>query len=318
MRFKHVALGCMAIPAVLVLVAAIFFLVAWLQGPLPEFVESDKKLDEPVPRSIVRWDPDDPAPEEATRTDLSRATVLSVRLDLEEGEFEITPDGVAGTIQVDADYREGVHQLEPKWSETDTGPLFELRFRGGSLVQDIRTLLYGDGHDEPRVRVDLPRGVPMHLTLDVRKCAADIDLSGLSLLSLTYEHAMGSSVLLFREPNPIEIDVLDIRAEMGDVEIEGLGNASAREFVFKGRMGDFRLDFDGEWKTDTIASVSMTMGSATLRVPRDIVLDHDNRSVIFGAIETPRRGRLPDAEGVERRSTLFLQTSVRFGEVSVR
>jgi hypothetical protein len=83
-------------------------------------------------------------------------------------------------------------------------------------------------------------------------------------------------------------------------------------------MGDFRLDFDGDWRQDTIASVDMTMGSATVRVPRNVNLNHDNRYVIFGGIDTPRRSRRGDPERTGTTKSLILETSVRFGDITLR
>ncbi len=318
MRFKHVALGCLAIPVVLILVGALFFLVAWLKGPLPESTDTVHQLEEPLPRSIVP-----PAGSEAaggtTAGEVTRGKVLTVRLDLEEGQFEIAPGAFGGSIQVDGDFAEGTYELKPEWSETKEGPRFELTFRGVGVVGQLQKLLHDQGHvDEPRVRIDLPQGVPMHLSIRTRKCEADVDLSGLSLLSLEYEHAMGSSVMLFRDPNPVVMDMMDVRAKMGELEIEGLGYASPREFAFSGRMGDYRLDFDGDWKQSAIASVDMMMGSATVRVPRNVDLDHENRYVLFGGIESPRRSRRRDPEAPEQAKSVTLKTSVRFGDISVR
>ena len=316
MRFKHVALGCLAIPLALLFIGGVFFLVAWLKGPLPEGAETAHQLNEPLPRSIVT-----PSAGSDTSAGLQSAgsAVLSVRLDLEAGEFEITPDAIGGSIQVEGDFQDGLYKLEPEWSEGDDGPRFELTFRGGGAVRQLQKWIHDQGYaNEPRVRVDLPQGVPMHLSLRVRKCEADVDLSGLSLLSLEYEHAMGSSVVLFREANPVTMEMLDIRAKMGDVEIAGLGNASARELAFRGRMGDFRLDFDGDWNQDMNATIDMMMGSATVRVPRNVDLNHDNRYVVFGGIETPGSSRRRDPETSGSRKSLSLQTSVRFGEISVR
>lgn len=318
MRFKHVALGCLSIPAALILIAGAFFLVAVLKGPLPESSPSGYQLDEPVPRSIVRLAPDAGTDVGSPPLEIDDGNVLSVRLDLEEGEFEIAPGAFGGSIQVDADFQKGLYELEPVWSETETGPRFELTFRGGGIVRQLRQLLHEGNTEDPRVRVDLPRGVPMHLSLRVRKCAADVDLSGLSIVTLTYEHAMGASVLLFREPNPITMKVLKIDAKMGDVEIAGLGNASTRELAFNGRMGDFRLDFDGDWRHDIIASVDMTMGSATVRVPRTINLNHDNRYVIFGSINKSRTSSRHDPERDGTAKSLILETSARFGEITLR
>ncbi len=298
----------------LLLIGGTFFLVAWIKGPLPESSETSHQMDQPLPRSIARLEPD---ADRSVDIEIEGDKVLTVRLDLEEGQFDIAPGAFGGSIQVDADFQEGLHRLEPEWSEGAHGPVFALRFRGGGTIADIQKLLHGQLDEEARVRVDLPQGVPMHLSIQVSKCEADIDLSGLSLLSLTFEHAMGASVLLFREPNPIAMETFDIRAKMGDVEIAGIGHASARELLFNGRMGDFRLDFNGDWREDTVASIDMMMGSATLRVPRDVALEHDNRYVIFGGVDASRRSSRSEPER-ETQKTLTLETSVRFGDISVR
>jgi hypothetical protein len=133
-RVKHLALGCLSIPALLILIGGTFFLVAWLKGPLPESSGSGHQLDEPLPRSIVRLAPDVDSDRGSSAAEFEAGNVLSVRLDLEEGEFEIAPGAFGGSIQVDADFQEGLFELEPEWSETETGPRFELTFRGGGVI----------------------------------------------------------------------------------------------------------------------------------------------------------------------------------------
>ena len=320
MRSKNVVFGCLAIPAALLLTGGLFVLVAWLKGPLPEIDHTGQQLEQTLPGSVARSvaNPDSTS-EPSSVFDLDGATVLHVELDLQDGEFDISPGAFGGSIQIDTDFPEGMYRLEPAWSERNGEPYFKLKFRGAGALQELQKVLHGQGHvDEPRLRVDLPKGVPMHLSLRVRKCAADIDLSGLSLLSLTFEHAMGSSQLVFREANPVTMEMFDIRAKMGELEMDGLGNAAARELAFRGRMGDFRLDFDGEWRHDTIASIDMMMGSATVRIPRNVQLQHDNRHVLFGGIETPSRSRPRDPEQLATQKSLVLSTSVRFGDVTLR
>jgi hypothetical protein len=61
---------------------------------------------------------------------------------------------------------------------------------------------------------------------------------------------------------------------------EKLGNANAETIRVSGGVGELTLDFDGEWKADTSAEVSMGVGSLILQLPRGVGVRLTRRSVL--------------------------------------
>lgn len=251
---------------------------------------------------------------------------LEVFVDLEAGEFEIVPAGVGKSILVEADYDETMHRLEHEFladaahgdrfrlSFTTRGPWRHLRRAVGEATGRGRSR---DGRGRAtRVRVELPVGVPMALHLHLAKGSARIDLTGLSLRRLVLDQAMGDADLVLKEPNPVEMEELDVHAKMGDVTLSGLGHAHTRRLDFGGSMGSYELDFDGPWAADLEGSINITMGNAVVDVPSEVILELANRRVVLGSLETSAARSEPGPEKKGRR--LVLQTAVHFGNLSIR
>ncbi len=310
---------------------AILLLVAYLQGP-PRSVPGSQHLDFPlVPgqdsastASLETKHDGKPASEKTAAA--GKDQPLRVEISLEAGEFDIRPVGLGKSIVVEANYDEALHRLEHEFSHDPAGgDQFRLTFETRGSWRHLRRALHEAGHHgesyrfrhgDTHVRVDLPTGVPMDLTLKLGKGSASVDLSGLSLCRLTVEQAMGEARLVFETSNPIAMESLDLRGKMGELNATGLGYTRTRALDFSGRMGHFDLDLNGPWESDVDASVRVSMCDAVVRVPDDLRLQMSNRGVIMGGLHTPRPSRRQGAESND--ATLILETSVRFGNLSIR
>ncbi len=308
----HVVLKtCVGILIVLLALAAL----ATLQGP-PQSAPKKEQLEQPAA-----------APPAAT----SSHRALHVSIHLESGEFDIVPTSLGKSIRVDADYDDALHRLEHEFVPNPAGgDRFTLRCESRSTWRHLRRAA-GDlrhqavdetGSEErlprrARVRVELPVGVRMDLDLDLGKGNARIDLSGLSLERLILDHAMGNTELAFTQPNPIEMERMIIRGKMGELSLTGLAHAHARALEFQGQMGDYRLDFTGEWGPRLEGSVQVTMGSAIVDLPRDVHLEHRKGRVVFGKLDTSHRSSSRDPE-LRHERTIELDTLVRFGNLQIR
>jgi len=280
---------------------AVLALVAYLLGP-PEAAPRNQKVAQPVE---VQKSPDG---------------VLEVTLELEEGDFDIAPARAGKAIEVEADYDESQYELTPTYSaDSGRSPRFRCVFEHRARMRQLRSLVHGQRSSQGnRVRVQLPAGVPMDLRLHIRRGEAVIDLSGLSLRALEVDHAMGDTELRFHEPNPIDMERLEIQSRMGELTASGLGDAAARDVKVEGLMGDLRLDFDGKWRTDMHAALEVTMGDARLHVPPDVGLELSGRKVLLGALRTDRDTEPPDPERAKETRTLHLHTRVSLGDLQVR
>ena len=280
---------------------AVLALVAYLLGP-PESAPKNQKVAQPV------------------EVQKSSDGVLDVSLELEEGDFDILPARAGKAIEVEADYDEAQYRLTPTYSaDSGRSPRFRCVFEHRGRMRQLRSLVHGQRSSKGnRVRIQLPTGVPMELQVHVRRGEAVLDLSGLSLRALEIDHAMGDTELRFNEPNPVEMERLEIQSRMGELIASGLGDAAARDVKVEGLMGDLRLDFDGKWRADTRASLEITMGDARLSVPPEVGLELTGRKVLLGALRTDRDTQTADPERAKDTRVLHLHTRVNLGDLQVR
>ena len=336
---------------VLVLVGVVAF--ALLQGP-PRSMPRNQEIDQPVAARTggvvgaardanrggatgAERDADrggaTGAEHEASASHASAGALpLDVSIQLEAGEFEIVPVATGGAIHVQADYDEALHRLEHEFvPDAAHGNRFRLSFTAHGSWRHVRRAVNdvtgrdaeGRGHRRShslptRVRVELPVGVPMNLELDVGKGSTRIDLTGLTLHRLVLDHSMGDTDLVLEQPNPVEMEALDVRGKMGDLTISGLGNAHARRFDFSGQMGSYELDFDGDWQVDLEGAITVTMGNAEVDFPAGLQVDLTNRHVVFGGLETSASRTTRDPEAPGHAHTATLQTAVHFGNLVIR
>lgn len=320
--------------AVFLLVLAGVAAFALLQGP-PRSAPRRQQIAQPLAGSGALAVPSDTTRARAGAVATTRASAhpIDVFIELEAGEFEIVPAVTGGAIRVDADYDEALHRLEHEFEADPPGGRFRLSFTTRGSWRHLRRAVNDAtgrvrSEDEPgnrrthrvpsRVRVELPVGVPMHLELRVGKGSTRIDLTGLSLRRLALDHGMGDTDLVITQPNPLEMETLDVRGKMGDLTLAGLGHAHARRFDFAGQMGSFELDFDGAWQADLEGNVTITMGNAVIDIPVGVALEVTGRKVIFGGLETSAARAPKASEGKVSGHTATLQTSVRFGNLDIR
>src|SRR5262245_39415407 len=234
------------------LVLAVLGGLAYLQGP-PSSAPRREKLEQPLSATTTaeneaaayaggRTAASGRGKEAGRRTESagvggaprSGPNLLEVFVDLEAGEFEIVPAGVGKSILVEADYDETMHRLEHEFVTDAKGDRFRLSFTTRGPWRHLRRAVgeaTGRGRSKDgggratRVRVELPVGVPMALDLHLAKGSARIDLSGLSLRRLVLDQAMCDADLVLKEPNPVEMEELDVHAKMGEITLSGLGHA---------------------------------------------------------------------------------------------
>ena len=77
----------------------------------------------------------------------------------------------------------------------------------------------------------------------------------------------GEVEVVFDEPNPIEMDFMDINVKIGEARLLQLGNARFKVADINGGIGTIEVDFTGELLTDSRADVDMDIGEATIIMP---------------------------------------------------
>jgi hypothetical protein len=312
MRARNVGIGCLAIPVLVIVIALGVFATAFIMGPV-EVSPTDQELDQVIPWAV--------ADSASAGTPGSDATVdsadhiLEVVLRFEEGSFEIVPGLPGEAIHMEAEYDEGAYRLTPHYrSGLSEGDRFELIFERTASLAGIRQLVHRreDLHDN-HVRVYLPPGVPMRLDIKMEKGEAQFDFSGLSLVSLALDTKMGSTQVEIDRQNPVSMEMIDIRSQMGEMRFYGIGFAAPAALRFKGRMGGYLLDLDGEGQAQVDARFEITMGELRVEVPRDVSIDISEQHVLLGEMES-RGGSARRSEG-DHAKRLTVEAKVRLGNI---
>ncbi|HEV2147137.1 MAG TPA: toast rack family protein [Longimicrobiaceae bacterium] len=203
-------------------------------------------------------------------------TVTSSRQPSGERALDVQVEYGAGRLRVAPAERPVLYQFEMRYDEGQVSPLTEYdrasgRLRVGMESRDRKRGIRMDRiSDESRADLRLSRDVPLDLELKFGAGDADIDLGGLAVRKLRVATGASETVVAFGKPNRVAADEVRLEAGAAKFEARGLGNARADRFRFKGGVGETVLDFGGAWDRNATATISMGIGSLTLRFPRSL------------------------------------------------
>ncbi|MYD86024.1 MAG: hypothetical protein F4018_09470 [Acidobacteria bacterium] len=246
---------------------------------------------------------------------------LRVEIELEEGEFEVRPGPPGAGVQVDGSYAKGYYELIEDHTPAGEpgGPATTIRLRPAHpfFVRLFAGAIGGYDNVHNALTVTIPPDVPIALTLRLRAGESRTDLGGLTLTELDAELVMGEHRLDFSEPLEGVPSRVHVEGGMGEIRVERLGNARAREIEMSGRMGSMIADLGGDWPRGQAADLTIenTMGEFRLNVPNTVRIAPDsNAANVLGAVS-----RFPtEAEASAEAPLLRLHMSNSMGETRVR
>ncbi len=213
----------------------------------------------------------------------------AVRLDIElqDGKFEIVAGPPGTDVRVEGVYAENYYELTEESSTNVSGgrsTSIRLRPTRALSVRMVAALrVVGGGAPSPNeLTVAIPAGQPIALTLRISQAESRIDLGGLTLTELDVDLSMGNHRLGFGEPLAREIELVRVDGRVGNVELDHLGNARAREFRASSSMGNFSADLGGAWRPEDVAKLSFdhSMGELFLRIPNTVTIAEDSRNSV--------------------------------------
>jgi uncharacterized protein DUF2154 len=235
-----------------------------------------------------------------------------VEVEVEYGAGEITLRSVDGGL---------LYRMNLEYDEDRYEPVAE--FSGNDLrlgVESIGRSVSMRGRKAGSLELELARGVPMDLDLELGAVKADIDLGGLALIDLELSAGASESVIDVSEPNPIMLEEASFEAGVSDFTVLNLGNLNAEEIEVDAGVGSITLDFSGRWERDARVSIDMGLGSLELRVPEGlgVELRKDSFLASFDSEGLIKRGDVyvsPDFEDADYRIVIDLDAA--FGSVSI-
>ncbi len=127
-----------------------------------------------------------------------------------------------------------------------------------------------DENLECRVTVLLPTGVDILFDGNINAGEADLYMGGLRIKEFSLSNWAGEIEVRFDEPNPVQMDFMDIDARVGEARLIQLGNARFEKADINGGIGRIDVDFSGDLIDNSAAHVDLDIGEANISLPGDI------------------------------------------------
>lgn len=275
-------LGCLALLVQLTIISSILFGVAWYRAK-NESVEK-RQLTPALPSfDIERWRDDTLAGEV-----VDEPPAGTIILDLQHSTFRIRPAAQGEPLRVEAEFDTTSYGLTESFDAgvDGTGWTYEVSFErtaGSYLLTTLKELVSGS---RPKVKIYLPTDLPFDLELDVAQGGAEVELGGLWLTSADIEFLQGGGAVEISDPMVAPVEYFGIGFTQGGGAIEGIANASPSRLDVGFNMGGGYVDLYGAWLGDSEITIDQTMGGATVRLPRDVIIRGLGRSGLRPPLET--------------------------------
>jgi hypothetical protein len=134
--------------------------------------------------------------------------------------------------------------------------------------------------------IDLGRGIPLDLGIDMGSGEAFLDLTGLWLSGLAVTSGSTDLLLAFGSPNPEPLGSLRLTGGTGKITAMGLGHANFDQLSVLGGAGTVDLDFSGAFHRSAMADIKAGAGKVMVRVPADIGVRATLGGVPIGEVDT--------------------------------
>jgi hypothetical protein len=187
---------------------------------------------------------------------------LTVIIDIGVGTIDIKRNSTGDILNAEVEYNPDDIRVEIDYDKRkDKGELY--------LVSERRDKGLDIDSDENHWYLEFGNKVPISFEIDIGACEAEFDFSGLRIDGLDMDVGASSIVVDFRKLNPERIPKIRIDVGASELEINGLGNANFDKLSFDGGVGDFTLDFSGDFKHRSYVDMNVGLGSLSVLVPRD-------------------------------------------------
>ncbi len=233
----------------LVLILSILLLTSLACGVTINLPVSDVKTGPTVTEDIV-------VPE------IESTEPVDLMIDFGAGELKIQPGAEDALVTGTASYN--IVDFKPEIQVDDN----RVHLKSGNLeIKGIPIINTGDFKNE----WDLQLGsAPMNLSVSAGAYKGDVELGGLSLLSVRFTDGAAEVDVQFSEPNQAEMESFRYETGASSVELRGLANTNAADVIFKGGAGDYTLDFSGDLQRDMDVTVDSGMSNIKIIVPRGV------------------------------------------------
>ena len=190
---------------------------------------------------------------------------LEVLIDVDAGELTVTKGSSEKSGHVSILFTRGEFRETIEFNETKNRLRVSLDKKGwGRYKRKHR-----DDDLKGEVYLELPRGVDILFDSKIKAGEIILEMGGLRVREFSMTNWAGEVEVRFDEPNPVEMDFLNINVKIGEARFYELGNARFKEADINGGIGQIDVDFTGELLADSRAKVDLDIGEATVTLPED-------------------------------------------------
>ncbi|MCP4727956.1 MAG: cell wall-active antibiotics response protein [bacterium] len=174
------------------------------------------------------------------------------------------------------------------------------------------------------IDLQLPRKIPTNLDVQFKGGEITMELGGIPLKNFVLDSWAGETIIRFDDRNPEIMEYMKIDVNIGEVNLERLGNANFKEGYIDGGIGELKVDLTGEYEIgDHNLEIDMDIGGAEVILPRDVgVKIHVSKWPLVSVLNMDRKLRkngkyyysdnFDDAE-----KKLFIKMNMGMGECKV-
>lgn len=249
---------------------------------------------------------------ETRRVDGNRP--LSVEVRFAAGELSVQPSSSDRLYRVAMSYV--AEWFSPSVSYDQGANRLDVLLDGN---RDLRL----DDLDDPdqTLAVDLPRDVPLDLSLAFGALQAEIELGGLTLRSAKIATGASETTLSFLSPTRGSCDRLELNVGAAEFDAVALGNSGCRTIELQGAIGQMNLDFSGDrWVGERRLIVKVGLGDVRLRIPQAIGvrLDADRFFASVSRAGLEKQGSAFVSPGfADAKAKLIIEVAAALGNVEI-
>lgn len=207
---------------------------------------------------------------------------LTVKMDIGAGIIDLRRNRTGDLLNAEVEYDSDELRVDIEYdAEKDEGTLYlesESKRKGIDLDKE-----------DHYWNLEFTDKIPISFEIDVGACEAELDFTGLKMDGLDMDLGASSVDVDFQVPNPVRIKKMSIDVGASRLSINGLGNANFGRLSFDGGVGDFTLDFYGDFDHRGYIDIDVGLGSLTILLPKDAGVEIRSESSFLSSFSIDER-----------------------------
>jgi hypothetical protein len=209
---------------------------------------------------------------ETKRIEFSGEKHLTVKMDIGAGIIDLGRNRTGNILDAEVEYDPKDYKVSLDYSRSGEKGKLYLASESKHKDLDLDT-------EDNYWNLEFGDKIPINFEIDVGACEADFDFTGLLIDNLDMDLGASSVDVEFRKPNAERISEIRMDVGASKLTINGLGNANFDRLFFDGGVGDFTLDFSGDFsakggsafgrKHKGKVEIDVGIGSLTIFLPKD-------------------------------------------------